>query len=228
MIARVLEASGLSTTSLSHVHEHTQSVKPSRALYVPFPFGTAFGRPHDAEQQHRVLHAMLDLFAESSGPVLRDLDGESIEDEPPAAVQASTVPARENDGDVAMETSRMRRYHEQWVAHTGRTGVGLTGIPPTKFRGIVRFLEAFADGREADMKERGDVPLASWVRRCSDDLKALYYEARLVQRPEARGEALAHWFWGETAAGRLLRRVHARMAAADDPGMRAAASGIAR
>ncbi|MGD9893741.1 MAG: hypothetical protein AB7R89_01775 [Dehalococcoidia bacterium] len=228
MIARVLEVSGLSTTSLSHVHEHTQSVKPPRALYVPFPFGTAFGRPHDAEQQHRVLRATLDLFAESSGPVLRNLAGESIEDEPPAAVQASAVPAEENHGDVAMEASRMRRYHEQWVAHTGRTGIGLTGIPPTKFRGVVRFLEAFADGREADMKERSDVPLPNWVRRCSDDLKALYYEARLAQRPEARGEELARWFWGETAAGQLLRRVRARLTASDDPGMRAAAAGISR
>ena len=43
MLARSLEAAGLSTTSISLVREHTEKVKPPRALWVPFPFGLAFG-----------------------------------------------------------------------------------------------------------------------------------------------------------------------------------------
>lgn len=229
MIARVLEAAGLTTTSISQVREHTQTVKPPRALWVPFPFGAALGRPNEPDQQHRVLRATLDLLAAPAGPVLRDFADEETGDEPPAAVQASAVAPSETPADAAMETTRMRRYHEQWMAHTGHTAVGLTGIPPARFRGVVRFLEAFAAGQEADMRERpAGMPMQVFIRRCVDDLKAMYYEARLAQRPDDDGAAIARWFWGETAMGALIRRVKARMEAADDPAMKAAGFGIAR
>lgn len=229
MIARVLEAAGLCTTSISLVREHTQQVKPPRALFVPYPFGSPFGRADDPELQHRVLRAALDLLTEPAGPVLRDFPDEPAGDEPPAPVQASAVAAAATAEDPAMETTRMRRYHEQWVERTGKTGVGLTRIPPTRFRGVVRFLEAFADGKEADMRERPpETPLPVFVRRCADDLKAMYVEARMAMAPEAGGAEIARWFWGETAAGSLLRRVKARMEASEDPRTKAAALGIAR
>jgi hypothetical protein len=43
VLARVLEAHGIATTSISLVREHTEKIKPPRALLVPFPFGHAFG-----------------------------------------------------------------------------------------------------------------------------------------------------------------------------------------
>jgi hypothetical protein len=93
----------------------------------------------------------------------------------------------------------------------------------------VRFLEAFADGREADMRERPpDMPLHVFIRLCVDDLKAMYYEARMAMRPESTGAELAQWFWGETAMGDLVRRVKARMEASEDPVMKASGYGIAR
>ena len=62
-------------------------------------------------------------------------------------------------------------------ASGGRTAFGLSGIPPTRFRGVVRFLQAFAGGEDADMPERpADVPLPNFIRYCADDLKALYFE----------------------------------------------------
>ena len=72
MLARALETAGIATTSISMVREHTEKVKPPRALFVPFPFGYALGRPDDPALQHRVLRAALDLLAEPAGPVLRD------------------------------------------------------------------------------------------------------------------------------------------------------------
>ena len=103
----------------------------------------------------------------------------------------------------------MRQYHEQWLARSGgRTAFGLTGIPATRFRGVIRFLQAFAAGEEADMPERAaDLPLPNFIRYCADDLKALYYEGRLAMKPAAGGDEVARWFWGETASGQLLRRV---------------------
>ena len=229
MIARVLEAAGLCTTSISLVREHTEQIKPPRALFVPFPFGHAFGHPNNPEVQHHVLRAALDLLVAPSGPVLVDFPEDGASAEPPAPVQASAVAPLTVQGDPAMETTRMRHYHEQWVERTGRTAVGLCGLPPTRFRGVIRFLEAFAAGQEADMRERpADVALPAFIRHCVDDLKAMYSEARLVMKPADSGAEIAHWFWGETALGQLIRRVKERMEATNDPRMKAAAFGIAR
>jgi hypothetical protein len=106
--------------------------------------------------------------------------------------------------DVATETTQMRRYHERWLeTNGGRTHFGLAGIPATRFRGVVRFLEEFADGRDADMAERSpDVPLPNFIRYCADDLKSLYFEGHLAMKAAAGGEEIARWFWGETGAGR--------------------------
>jgi len=230
VIARVLEASGLPTTSISLVREHTEKLKVPRALFVPFPFGHPFGRPNDQALQHRVLRAALDLFAEPGCPVLRDFpDEEAAEEGPPAAIQASQVEAAPPAEDAADETTRMRHLYERWVAREGRTAVGLTRIPPQRFRGVIRFLEAFAAGEEADMRERpAEIPLPLFIRYCADDLKAMYFEARLVEQPRTTGAAFARWFWGETATGQLIRRVKERLDTADDPLMKAAAYGIAR
>ena len=218
MLARALEAHGVATTSISMVREHTEKVKPPRALFVPFPFGHALGRPNNPVLQHRVLRAALDLFAEPG-------------DEPAAPAQASSItPASQVPEDPAMETTQMRRYHEQWLARNGgRTVFGLTGIPATRFRGVIRFLQGFADGDDVDMAERpATVPLPGFIRYCADDLKTLYWEGHMAMKPAAGGDEIARWFWAETAAGQLLRRVRDRLDASDDPRFKAAAFGVAR
>ena len=211
------------------MREHTQKIKPPRALWVPFPFGSALGRPNNPDLQHRVIRAALDLFDAPACPVLRDFPDGEAGDQPAAPLQASAVASVAEGLDAAMETTQMRRYHEQWVGRTGKTAVGLSGVPPARFRGVIRFLEAFADGKDADMRERpAGVPLPIFLRRCADDLKAMYYEAHMVMKPGAGGEEIARWFWGDTAAGALLRRVKQRLDTSEDPAMKAAAFGIAR
>jgi hypothetical protein len=232
VLARVLEAAGVVTTSISMVREHTEKVKPPRALFVPFPFGHALGRPNDPALQHRVLRAALDLLHEPAGPVLRDFPDEAEPGvEPPAPVPASAIaPAASAPDDPAMETLQMRRYHEQWLRQSGgRTAVGLTGIPATRFRGVVRFLEGVAAGEDVDMPERpADVPLPGFIRWCADDLKALYFEGYLAMKTAGSGDEIGRWFWAETAMGQLLRRVRDRLDASADPRSKAAAFGIAR
>lgn len=232
MLARILEANGIATTSISMVREHTEKVKPPRALFVPFPFGHAFGRPNDAALQHRVLRAALDLFAAPAGPVLVDFpDDAEPGDVAPAPAQASAIAtAATVPDDPALETTTMRRYHEQWIERNGgRTTFGLSGIAATRFRGVIRFLQDFAGGRDADMEERQpDVPLPNFIRWCADDLKALYFEGHMAMKPPAGGDEIARWFWGETAAGQLLRRVRDRLDASEDPKWKAAAFGVAR
>jgi hypothetical protein len=94
---------------------------------------------------------------------------------------------------------------------------------------VVRFLQVFEAGADADLAERPrELPLPGFVRYCADDLKALYFEGRMAMKPTAGGEEIARWFWAETAAGQLLRRVRAHLDASDDPRWKAAAFGVAR
>jgi hypothetical protein len=232
VLARALEAEGVATTAISMVREHTEKIRPPRALFVPFPFGHALGRPGDAALQHRVLRAALDLLAEASGPVLVDFPDEAEPgDQPAAPVQASAVaPAPGVAADVARELVEMRAEHARWLAHAGsRTALGLSGLSPARFPDVVRFLEAFATGEDADLAGRpAGVPLPGFVRYCADDVKTLYLEGRMAMKPDAGGDEIARWFWGETAAGQLLRRVRDRLDASTDPQWKAAAFGVAR
>ena len=57
MLARVFEATNLSTVHISLVKEHTQKVRPPPCLFCGFPYGLALGKPNDADFQHRVLAA---------------------------------------------------------------------------------------------------------------------------------------------------------------------------
>lgn len=227
MLARALEATGLPTTSLALVKEHAQRTKPPRALFVPFAYGYALGKPDDPEFQHRVIAAALDLFQAPSGPVLAEFPESG--DAPARLVQASALDAKSRnlEQDPADELTAMRGYYERWVEeHSGRTAVGVTGVPQRQFRGVVRFLQGYLSGEASDFAQRpAEVGVPHFIRLCADDLKAFLLEARMCQRPGDRDNALQEWFWGETAVGGLLARVSARL---QEQGEDRVASGIAR
>jgi hypothetical protein len=229
VLARVFEEAGLATVSLALVREHAERVKPPRALFVPFPFGYPLGKPNDAAFQHRVLRAAFDLLQAQTGPVLEDFPDEAGTTALPQAttVHASPTPAAQ---DPANEVTALRPYYERWVEmHEGRTAVGLSGIPQRRFRGMIRCMQSYARGEAGDFKERPeDVTVAQFLRYCADDLKAFYYEARMMQRPTATEPELHTWFWGETAAGRLVAAVARRMTASEDAVEQRIAYGIAR
>jgi hypothetical protein len=235
VLARVFEEAGLSTVAIGLIRNHLERVKPPRALFVPFPLGFALGKPDDPEFQHRVLRAVFSLLEAQSGPVLADFDEES--DAPPEVLSASaagaagpaeTVPAERLS--PADEVTALRGYYERWVAeHDGRTMVGLSGVPQRRWRGLVRFLEAYAAGRDQWYAERPpDLSLAQFLRYGADDLKAFYFEARMERRPDQRDNDLHRWFWTETSMGELLSRVVARMTESGDPELALYARGIAR
>ena len=122
----------------------------------------------------------------------------------------------------------MRRYWEQWTDRSGRTAVGVSTVPPVKFRGVVRFLEAFVKGEHRPLPEQGETPLPLFIRYCADDLRVLYLEARLVIRPDESQSDTQRWFWGETTLGSFLRTLRDVMNDSDDDLMRGCAWGIAR
>jgi hypothetical protein len=230
VLARVFEEHRLVTTSISLVREHTEKVKPPRALFVPFPFGHPLGEANDADLQTQVMRAALALLDEAAGPVLVDYPEDVYAGQDINLAQASSVSNSEISADVAFEVTTLRPYYEQWVsAHAGRTAVGVTRVDQRRFRGLVRVLEAYVAGRDVDVPEwNRDVPLPQFVRWAADDLKAFYLEARMQQKPAASFQELNGWLWSQTALSNLLRGVRDRMRGQDDPKLDALAFGIAR
>ena len=64
LVAGVLEARGIATTSVTMLEEITRRVATPRALVVPFPLGYPLGRPHDAALQAAVMRQALALLSE--------------------------------------------------------------------------------------------------------------------------------------------------------------------
>ena len=229
MLARVFEAAGLVTVILAMVREHVEKVKPPRALFVPYPFGFALGKPNDPELQHRIIAAALELVDKPQGPALTDFPEDEVPDNLPQSSGVTRSSSRETT-DAADEIAALRSFYERWVdQNDGRTAVGLSGVPQRRWRGLVRFLEAYKRGEDVDMKERpAEVSLPQFIRYCVDDLKAFYYEARMMQKPSMSEPDLHTWFWGETVIGQLIPAVGEHMQASDDPATKAVAFGIAR
>ncbi len=219
----------MSTTGIVLIEEHAQRVKPPRMLAVPFFFGNALGEADDAEYQHKVLQHTFNLLDRNEGPVLESLPDDMI---PDIIIQGSetTNESEEKGLNAADELTALRAYYEQWIkAHNDRTAVGLSTIPQRRFRGIVRFLEGYISGEETDMKERpAEFTVPQFVRYCVDDLKAFYYEARMVQRPDGADREIHEWFWSESAMGALFMSLAKKMRDDEDAEVQAIAYGIAR
>ena len=71
-LGHFLERQGIPTTGISLVREHTEIVRPPRALWVTFELGRPMGIPDDAPFQRRVVKAALDLLACTDGPLIAD------------------------------------------------------------------------------------------------------------------------------------------------------------
>ena len=219
------------TVALSQIRQHTEKVKPPRAVYVPFPLGLPVGHPGNIPEQQAVLDLAFSTLDAVSVPVLLDYRDKAAAEEGGSPLQASEIDPDEDAraANFATEVTLMRRYWEQHLAATGRTGVGLSKVPPQRFRGVVRFLEAILTDQTADSEERpADMPRPMFVRTCLEDLRVMYGEARLQTHPHESSEERQRWLLGSTALGLMLRRLRETFDASDDPQLKALAFGIAR
>lgn len=225
-LAHYLEAAGIPTTQISLVREHTEKIKPPRALWVPFELGRPLGPPQDSAFQSRVLRAALELFERADGPVLEDY----LEEMPEVAVEGEgwvcpvnfTAPAVELSGDAALvaafrnEHSALATWFDRALEVNGRSSTGVARMDPDQVR------EMFCDlltngiavlpsvGREA----------ADLVRLAAEDLKAYYFEAAAAQPGKPGSKNLTQWFWRETSAARVLRTLQPRFEVETDPDLK--------
>jgi len=63
LIARHVEAAGISTLCMSSALDVTRAVNPPRAAFLDFPLGHTTGPPHDRKMQQKILLEALEGFS---------------------------------------------------------------------------------------------------------------------------------------------------------------------
>ena len=224
-LAHYIEQEGIPTTQISLIRDHTERIRPPRALWVPFELGRPLGEPGDAGFQTRVLRAALQLVTRSDAPVLLDFP-----DDAPGARRPEDeagwscplpLPPREEPTDLAeafrRELAGLLTWYALSLERRGRTTVGLAGLEP---KDLGDFLSAFA-GEGLPESPSEDVPLAVAFKHATADLKALYGEAALAKpaSPRPNGAELGRWFWNDTHAGAFLQALSRQLGQGDDPSL---------
>ena len=212
----------MATTQISIIRKHTETIKPPRALWVPFDLGRPLGEPNDADFQTRVLTAAFALLDEKEGPVLKDFPEEAAymaEEDPWACPVNLSTPKKDlsEEGELVAafktEMNQLRNWYDIAVEKRGRTTVGVSGVD---LDNLADFISAFLTG-EQPQNPNPDYPLPHTLNLATDDLKAFYTEAVTAQ-PGSTGtpDQLADWFYDQTIAGRLLYAIRDKGVQSDD------------
>jgi len=216
-LAHYFEEEGIPTTQISLIREHTQTIRPPRALWVPFEFGRPLGLPNNEKFQIRVLEAALKLFEAKKGPVLKEFpeDAPVLGSGDADAVWACPINLSLKDADLSKtdqlreafkrEMAQLRSWYDLEVKKRGRSIVGVSGLD---LEMISDFVGSFIDGDLPD-NPRKDIPLAMTLKLTVDDLKAYYFEAVSSQpgQESPTGKAIVDWFWSDTIAAKVLYAV---------------------
>ncbi|MBO0800970.1 MAG: hypothetical protein J2P31_19305 [Blastocatellia bacterium] len=72
LIQAAIERAGITTVSISLLHEVSDVIRPPRVLFVPFRLGFPLGEANNPELQHRVITAALSLLMRNDLPVIED------------------------------------------------------------------------------------------------------------------------------------------------------------
>jgi hypothetical protein len=202
-------------------------MRPPRFLWVPFELGRPFGAPGDPAFQTKVLRAVLALLEREDGPVILEDFPEDApalsEDDATGWVCPISLPKPAAASEPAMLAEVLREIGQlaPWYAYAlearGRSTFGVSGLD---IEPVARFLHAFFDGTPANPV--AGVTLGEAFRLACEDLRSWYLEAATAKpgAAAASSRALADWFWGGTAAGRLLLALQPVCAESADAGVR--------
>jgi hypothetical protein len=187
------------------VREHTETIRPPRALWVTFDLGRPLGIPDDPPFQRRVVKAALDLLARTDGPLIADYPEHAPEvtDFSGWACPINLAPGQVDS--LAAEIDRLATWYDRSVARLGRTTVGVSGLDMPAAGALV--------GRALD----GELPEAQALKEAIDDLRAYYLEAASAFPDPGTSATRKKWFWDETRLARTILELQPRLAASTDP-----------
>ena len=186
------------------MREHTETIRPPRALWVTFELGRPMGIPDDPPFQRRVVKAALDLLARTDGPLIADYP-EHVEE--PADFSGWACPINLAPAEVdslAAEIDRLATWHDRAVAALGRTTVGVSG------------LDMPAAGALVTEALEGTLPPAQALKEALDDLRAYYLEAASAFPDPGSAATRKKWFWDETKLAQAMLALQPKLAASDD------------
>ena len=234
-VGHYLEEGGIPTAGISLVREHSEAMRPPRALWVPFMLGRPLGAPHDAAFQRQVLRALLSLFDAERGPVLQDFASDapdaaaSAGPEEGAACPVNFARPRPTGLDAAAleaalcdEIDQLRPWHDLAVRRRGGSSVGVSGLAPAQAGAFVCQLAA---GR-APANFRPGQALGQSLKQAGDDLRAYYEEAAAAQPGGLGAAQVQDWLYLHTVAGQALLAARAAGLAHADPSVRAVADRV--
>jgi hypothetical protein len=187
------------------VREHTETVRPPRALWVTFELGRPLGIPDDPPFQRRVVKAALDLLSRTDGPLIADHpeDAPPVEDFSGWACPINLAPSQTDS--LAAEIDRLATWYDQSVARRARTTVGISGLDmPAAGTLVSRALE-------------GELPDAQRLKEAIDDLRAYYLEAASAFPDPGTSATRKKWFWDETRLAETILALQPKLAASSDP-----------
>ena len=104
-LAHYIEGEGIPTAQISLIREHTERLRPPRALFVPFPLGRPFGAANAPDFQRRVLQTVIGLLCSTDGPILEDF--------PDKAPGPQEVSEEELDGWTCPVNFKSRKRSQQ-------------------------------------------------------------------------------------------------------------------
>ena len=172
--------------------------------------GRPLGIPGDAAFQKRVLRACLQLLETATGPIIEDFGEEApaVGNEnssascpinfarPPERLEGSEAIA----ASLKAEIGRLTPWYDRHVNAEGRTSFGSSTLP---LADIVTIISSMFN-EQLPAPPVPAMSLAEGLRLAVEDLKAFYTEAMMAQPGASPNDALIHWFWNNTAAGRIL------------------------
>ncbi|MBT7954354.1 MAG: hypothetical protein HN731_04145 [Rhodospirillaceae bacterium] len=208
------------------MRQHSEKIKPPRALYCPFELGRPFGAPNEPEFQKRVLTETLKLLERTDGPILDDFPdgppGPATDDD--GDIEGWTCPVNFGDGthDISVEDDPlaalnqeielMRSWYEMFVEKNNKTSVGISEVD---FETCIKYLVDFISDKDTP-PPRTDIPRYNMLKLATDEMKAYYFEAGLARPGLATDKELADWYYGETTAGKVLLKVNEACANSGD------------
>ncbi len=220
-LGRYLEEEGISTTQISLIREHTEAIRPPRALWVPFILGRPLGVPNDPPFQRRVLLAALELLNANSGPVLADFLEEAPADNPEEAagfacpVQFSKMHQNESiDAQFLQEIVDLSSWHHLAMERRGRTSMGLSGM---EIKSAALVLIEFINSRSIDRKLT-NAP-ADFLRLVCHDIRAYYTESVAAQPGKREAKEIQEWFWEMTKASKVMMLLRDACVDSNDPAL---------
>ncbi len=213
-LGHILEAQGIATIVVGLVPQHVKTMRPPRALVVPFETGRPFGAPNAADLQRDVLSAVLGLLDEPGpGPLIETFEADvaavEIAEEWACPVSFPSPGSRSAVADRLLDETRLLMpWFDQGQKQRGHSAVGASGLDVEK---ICTWLSEFIAEPRPDESPLAERTLGETFKLAVEDLKAFYLEAVTAQPGSGSAQAINNWFWDETAAGELLWDLRQRL-----------------